>query len=854
MPQNEWLDRSIPARLGRLKALLKGRLLGEGLAWLLMTLVAVVFVTLGFDYLLHLDRPLRGTIMALALSGAAYVAWRQLIWPLCVPMDADALAVLLERRYAHLGDRLISALQFARVGDPGRAGVSGAMMARVVSEANELAGPLDFTQVVERRRMWHTLGGAALALLALGGFAAWQGEIMSLWFQRNVVFADVDWPQDTYLRVRGGPDFAVHRGEDFNCTVVAERASTVVPSRITVHSHFPSIGRETVHAVKLTEDGSRTYLVRFRSVMEPFEFYVTGGDDKRDRRRRHRVRLLDTAELVDLEFHVVYPRYMNLASPTRTFRGGIDVLSVPAGSDVRVAGKASKDLSAAALLLNGWKVDQLRVYDADAEARLKAVMADLTELAGSVEKARPEAAEVLRSVIALGDEALVAKEVRGCAGRMREALGAAPEAVRSLAGRQGEQLRELIDQPYAARGIVGHLGIWRRHLPAPERLAGDLVVAAGAPGGWGDLAYPVGAAVVPLTASTRSGTAGLTLAFALTDNEGYTRPAGAYQIRIQPDAPPEFKKFEARGVGTAVVPNAFLPLHLEVADDCGIQHVGIAVSVSRRPFTPVGEVLKPEKIGDRNLTGQRRLDLVKLNLAPGDAVRVRAHAVDTMPASLGGPNRGESRIRTFQVIRREDMEDDLIRRQQEARNWLMQVIARQVEARAKSATVAKALDDEQAVSPQSRLKMAQSGELQKGIGSDVANIADKLTAIWEEMTNNQIGSDVQREQLKTGVVQPLEALVKPTQAVAAAIDATTSISDPPALADQARQISAFQDELAQKMRAIAERMEKLKKRQELAAELLRIINWSEKFLRRVRTLRQETTAETLRGAGRTPPE
>ena len=47
----------------------------------LFSLVGLVFVTLGFDYYLRLDRPQRGLIMGLCLIVLLWVVWRELWWP-----------------------------------------------------------------------------------------------------------------------------------------------------------------------------------------------------------------------------------------------------------------------------------------------------------------------------------------------------------------------------------------------------------------------------------------------------------------------------------------------------------------------------------------------------------------------------------------------------------------------------------------------------------------------------------------------------------------------------------------------------------------------------------------------------
>ena len=348
------LQPEVGRKLRRLRAALRARLAAEALAWMTLALVALVFVTLAFDYLLRMDRPQRGIVMAVALAAVGWVAWRRLIAPLLAPMRWEDLALLVERRYVQLDDRLISAIQFARPG--AAAGASGAMVARVVREANEIALSLQFGRIVERRELLRAVAAAGCAAALLAGFCLWQGELMGLWFARNVAFAEAPWPQQTYLAVQGGPDFSVLRGDDLK-VVVSAGPGSVAPPTVTLHARYPSVG-DAQEQVAAAADG-RTYQVLFRAVTEPFEFHVTGGDDERDARRRHKVTVIDPPELRELHFSLEYPPHMN--RPVGRFEGGRGALGAWAGSTVNIVAVANKDLRSAAMLLNDEQAGTTRI-------------------------------------------------------------------------------------------------------------------------------------------------------------------------------------------------------------------------------------------------------------------------------------------------------------------------------------------------------------------------------------------------------------------------------------------------------------------------------------------------------------
>ena len=181
----------------------------------LLLAVALVLVSLATDYLLHLELPLRAALTVASLAAIAFAAWRQMLRPLAVPMSPRDLAMLVEKHYGELGDRLVSSLLFTgRSDELAKAGMSKAMIDATALRANELAERLDFSKVVERPTMKRMLSLASCAMVLLGGFSIWQQDTMKCWFLRNVAFRDIDWPQNTYLRIDGGPNFAVMRGDE----------------------------------------------------------------------------------------------------------------------------------------------------------------------------------------------------------------------------------------------------------------------------------------------------------------------------------------------------------------------------------------------------------------------------------------------------------------------------------------------------------------------------------------------------------------------------------------------------------------------------------------------------------------
>ena len=350
------LPSTLTSKLSGLRRHLRARLVAEGVAWMLMALVAGVFLTLAIDYALRLDdRALRATVVGLTLAGIAWVVWQQLLRPLFVPMRPADLALLVERHYPQLADRLAGAVEFSLTRRP-RDDASPAMLARMYQEAGAMVDRLDFSQTVERQQI-RRVGMLALGtLFVLTGFAVWQTDVMSRWFRRNVLFADaaqVAWPQDVYLKVQGGQHFTVLRGESLRIEVLP-KGKGEPPEESTLHRSYESMARESEDKMPLMDNPAR-YEKTVENVREPFTFYVTGGDDRTDKRNPHHVHVIDPPAVEDIEFTVVYPRYTG-RQPER-FGNGTTVPAVPFGGTLSVEADLNKTCASAEIRLGTWKRD-----------------------------------------------------------------------------------------------------------------------------------------------------------------------------------------------------------------------------------------------------------------------------------------------------------------------------------------------------------------------------------------------------------------------------------------------------------------------------------------------------------------
>ena len=192
----------IASRLDLLRRRVWSWLMVDGLSRLSLCLVGLIAIDLLVDWSFQMDRPQRVVMLLLTLGTIAVVSYRRLWQPLAVRPTDDALCLQVERQHPELGESLISALQFSRLtGLPD--GASAAMVQATIERGSRVASEINFDSVLHQRRFQTNVALLAVGLVFLGGTAAsvFATDTFSIWFNRNVLLGDREWPQDVHFEV-----------------------------------------------------------------------------------------------------------------------------------------------------------------------------------------------------------------------------------------------------------------------------------------------------------------------------------------------------------------------------------------------------------------------------------------------------------------------------------------------------------------------------------------------------------------------------------------------------------------------------------------------------------------------------
>ncbi len=339
------------AKLALLRRMLRRRMLLRGAALAVLAALAGGLVSFALDRAMSLTLPQRLMIDAFCTVPAVLASWKHLWVPMRLPMDDREMALVLERRFGHLQQRLISAVQLGSE-RADEAGMSRQFIGRVVEQADEQTRKLDVSQAVQGRSALRAgvLGVAAVLLVAGAGLL--RPELMGIYLRRHLFLQDVPWPKRTHLSVAGGPTFGVVRGGSLSVSV---QALGQRPPHVSFEMKFPHLG-EVLEDVEPAAGNHGGFEKTFENVSEGFEFRVSGGDD---RTGWQHVRVVDPPELTNVAIRRSYPGYANKPSDDVELRHGL--MAAPAGGTLEISGLATKHVMAARLKLDGHIVAEMEV-------------------------------------------------------------------------------------------------------------------------------------------------------------------------------------------------------------------------------------------------------------------------------------------------------------------------------------------------------------------------------------------------------------------------------------------------------------------------------------------------------------
>jgi rubrerythrin len=360
----------IEAVLSRLRGRIRQYVFFEGMALVVVILGMLFWLSYGVDHAyfwassLELPRWVRAgfDLLALGLVTAGFLVWVGLRF--MRSFRTKALALVLERRFPELDDRLIAAVELEQSSTGKESELTVAMIDRTISHATKSAGELELGAVFNKRPLMIALVAATFLFTLTAGFGIVQAEEMRRWWNAFNPFdlREVYWDRETELQVRvvaapndrvrnfrdekgkstnGRPGEYKHpRGGDLTILVEVPPGKKV-PGRIRLSFRLEGNGGSGV--ATLTKTGPREFRYSRGGLLETMSFRVRGGDFAS--RREFKVEVVDPPQVARLVVQSLYPAYTGMnkrGNQRRSVKVDGTQVSLPMGTRFHLHAKANK--------------------------------------------------------------------------------------------------------------------------------------------------------------------------------------------------------------------------------------------------------------------------------------------------------------------------------------------------------------------------------------------------------------------------------------------------------------------------------------------------------------------------------
>lgn len=273
------------------------------------------------------------------LVGALGAGLGWLVWTFIRKPSFDALALQVEKRFPHLKNLLVNAVQLGSRID-GLEGYSPELTAAAIQQAEEACRDLDFGKAIPKSPWTVALGeigvGGIVLLLLLLGFPSQSTRAFSQFLNLKAI-QQVE--AQAILKVEPG-NGKVAKGQSFGIKISME-GRTIREALV----HRRAEGG-TWEEAKATPLASGRFEHTFESVMEPFEYYVTAGHLSSE---HYRVSVSVRPVVAQFKLKAIYPGYAKVP-PQEMPEGSGDVTAL-VGTVVEVSGKANVPLGSAKLAM-----------------------------------------------------------------------------------------------------------------------------------------------------------------------------------------------------------------------------------------------------------------------------------------------------------------------------------------------------------------------------------------------------------------------------------------------------------------------------------------------------------------------
>ncbi|MDC0261804.1 hypothetical protein OAK47_01140 [Planctomycetaceae bacterium] len=739
--------------LDKLRLKIQSYLFFHGLALVLVTLCIGFFATISLDWLYfqvsRLELPVVVRVL-MAVGMVAAITWvlaNQVFLRLLKSKKAQSLAMILERRFPELNDRLITAVEMNSESSAHHTPLSQAMLDHTIEDVSHSASQLELSDVFDWKPLIRGWAIAVVLVFGVGTVAAAMPQTFARWSRAFVYFDSIYWMRQTSLDVvvlaepgdRERPFidgvYKHPRGSDLKLLVSVPEGTNplglewAVPEDVEIEYLFETTSGGDVKS--LARRGERKFQFKMNSVLDGFKFWVSGNDYIN--RTPYRVEIVSPPQPDSIALHCHYPAYMGLnlsegddaPLDERQLQG--KQIRIPAETAFLLTLKSNKPLTSVIVQAGPYEFTLGQFATSPNE----------TGESNNTEKTKKSTASNVRDVHEDGSYG------------SRQAISS------SLAKAVMDSSNQTVRLPFvlSSKTIEEIAG---REFGLPEEFGKPWVIPA-------DSEFKI----------------------YLEDQDGIiSAEPERFSVLSVEDAPPQIET-ELAGIGSSITKKARIPVKGLVTDDFGILKtyfdfkIDDAEKYRLRPFkTPPrrrdGKVALEHRLAESEIISFERFNVEPLELDPGQKLILTVYAMDN--DNLNGPHENRGRTYNFTIVTEQELLAILNDREINLRRQFEQIISELERTRddllvhrdqaAELVKLRETADSDPDKKDKLHVSVTNAAERSRHqIGknrTETTAVAESFQRILDELKNNRVHSTEQIEKIESLIITPLKQITEST--------------------------------------------------------------------------------------------
>ena len=320
----------------------------DGIALLIFAIILLFLLNFALDRFFEFLLIVRAVLLPVLIGATVYVFWQRIIRRCFAAIRRDQLATLLEHYVPNLNESLITAVDWKESDD-----TAPELIQQTIDKAAAALQGVDVRRFFRTGRLFTRFAFSLFcAALVITGCVIHSATV-SLWFSRNILLSQEEYPRRSELIADGFQDGRVRigRGDSFTLSIRANMEK-LVPETLRVRIGTPEVGYRTLLLDQFrteTREGTRwrVFETTFPEMLETVFLQVRGADFTLNDLC---IEVVPTPTLTDILLTQKFPDYMQRPPRAITLTGRT---MIPDGTAVTITATSTKPLLEARAIMSG---------------------------------------------------------------------------------------------------------------------------------------------------------------------------------------------------------------------------------------------------------------------------------------------------------------------------------------------------------------------------------------------------------------------------------------------------------------------------------------------------------------------